>query len=145
MAPRHQHFTALQLLLRSCSTHLLAYCLKKGGHRGSAKRYVSCIFCLSSTFGVEGGNSIFSFDLHPAGRRFFPGSQWVFASCLPLPRLLELCHSLWGSGRWKAVMQTSRGCDCLLVNMRARGISGGISNHNTAADVSVPGGSGSSW
>lgn len=63
---------------------------------------------------------------------------------LPLPRPLQLHHSLWGSGRWKAVTQTSRGCDCMLVNMRARGISGGIRNHNIAADVSVPGGSGSS-
>lgn len=41
-------------------------------------------------------------------------------------------------------MQTSRGCDCMLVNTRAKGISDGIRNHKISADVSVPGGSGSS-
>lgn len=40
-------------------------------------------------------------------------------------------------------MQTSRGCDRMLVNMRARGISDGIRNHEIAADGSVPGGTGS--
>lgn len=41
-------------------------------------------------------------------------------------------------------MQTSRGCNCMLVNMRAREISDGIRNHKIPADVSVPGGSGAS-
>lgn len=141
MAPQHCNFTTLQLLLCSCGKHFLAYYMKKGGYRGFAKLYISYLICLLNTFGVEGGKSISIFDLHPAGHRSFPGSQWVFASCLPLSRLLELCHSLQGTRRWKAVMQTSRGCNCTLVNMRERGISDGIRNHKISADVSVSGGS----
>lgn len=88
MAPQHYHFTTLQLLLCSCSKHFLACCMKKGGCRGFAKLYISYVICLLNTFGVEGGKSFSIFDLHPAGHRFFPGSQWIFASCLPLSRLL---------------------------------------------------------
>lgn len=88
MAPQHYHFTTLQLLLCSCSKHFLACCMKKGGCRGFAKLSISYVICLLNTFGVEGGKSFSIFDLHPAGHRFFPGSRWIFASCLPLSRLL---------------------------------------------------------
>lgn len=144
MAPQHYHFTTLQLLLCSCSKHFLAYCMKKMWLPWLCKILHFMHYPFIKCFWGGGREEHFYFQFTSCRTQHFPwipvGFCLLFASFL-----VVIALSLFmGSWEMESCYADIKGRNCMLVNMRARGISDGIRNHKIPADVSVPGGRGSS-